>query len=392
MHKIGVEVALLTRRGYYPGAMSCKNTYQKSAVGRREMLRLGTAAVAAGALGIGPKPVFGKESVISPLPPVSGPGHVVKVHMKGMRSGMFPDPKASRVMVDKAVTALTGETDAGRAWLKFIAPTDRVLIKINCLGTRMLSSMREVVLAVADAVRQAGVPDANILLLDMFASNMMGGRYDQQKNPRKMRVIAHNEAGYQKGWIQAGPAKAKFSDLLLWSTAVINVPPIKDHDLAGVTCTMKNMTFGTVEKPHINHRIVNEAIAHLYAREEIRSRVRLNIVDGSRILYDGGPKFRGSSHALHECIYATADPVAMDAFRRHFPDLTYCESAYDAATGADLCVLVTEWNEFRRLDFAHLAKIMKGRAFLDCRNVYDQEHASRHGFAYESFGRPAGKG
>jgi uncharacterized protein (DUF362 family) len=293
--------------------MSCSNKPRHKPIHRRDVLRLGTAAVAAGALGLGPGVTDAAAALTSNPKPNTGPGHVVKVHMKGMRSGLFPDPKASRVMVDKAVSILSGETDPGRAWLRFIHPADRVLIKINCLGTRMLSSMREVVLAVTDGVRDAGVPDANILILDMFASNMMGGRFDQQPNPRKMRVLAHKESKYQSGWIQAGPAKARFSDLLLWSTAVINVPPIKDHDLAGVTCTMKNMTFGTIEKPHLNHPVVNEAVARLYAREEIRGRMRLNIVDGSRILYDGGPKFNGSSHALHECIYATTDPVAMDA-------------------------------------------------------------------------------
>ena len=131
-----------------------------------------------------------------------------------------------------------------------------------------------------------------------------------------MRVLAHKEGTYQKTWVEAGPARARFSDYYLWSTAVINLPPIKDHDLAGVTCTMKNMTFGTVEKPHLNHAKVNEAVAHLFAHDVIRSRVRLNIIDGSRVLYDGGPKFSGSSHALHESIYATCDPVAMDTVAR----------------------------------------------------------------------------
>ncbi len=288
--------------------MSCPKK-NSSYLDRRELLKLGAAATAVGALGLGSPLLAAPGKKVS----VSGPGHVVKVHMKGMRSGVFPDPKAARLMVDQAVSTLAGETDPGRAWLRFIDPTDRVLIKVNCLGTRMLSSMREVVFAVADAVREAGVPDANILILDMFASNMMGGRFDQQTNPKKMRVLAHRENGtYHKSLITAGPAKARFTDLFLWSTAVINVPPIKDHDLAGVTCTMKNMTFGTVEKPHLNHGPVNEAIARLFALDEIRSRVRLNLIDGSRVLYDGGPKFMGSSHALHECIYATTDPVAMD--------------------------------------------------------------------------------
>lgn len=82
------------------------------------------------------------------------------------------------------------------------------------------------------------------------------------------------------------------------------------------------------------------------------------------------------------------DPVAMPGFRKQYPDLTYCKNAYDACDGADLAVLVTEWNQYRQLDLNHLGEIMAGRAFLDCRNVYNYERLADHGFAYECFGRP----
>ena len=107
--------------------------------------------------------------------------------------------------------------------------------------------------------------------------------------------------------------------------------------------------------------------------DDVRSAASIPL---TQLLLDAGAKVRAY------------DPVAMEQFKRHFPDITYCESAYDAATGADLCILVTEWNEFRQLDFIHLAKIMTGRAFLDCRNVYDHELVGGSGFAYECFGRP----
>ncbi len=83
------------------------------------------------------------------------------------------------------------------------------------------------------------------------------------------------------------------------------------------------------------------------------------------------------------------DPVAMPMFREEFPQLVYADSAYDAAAGAHLCILVTEWNEYRQLDFARLGAAMAHRAFLDCRNVYDHERLAAHGFAYDGFGRPA---
>ena len=83
------------------------------------------------------------------------------------------------------------------------------------------------------------------------------------------------------------------------------------------------------------------------------------------------------------------DPVAMDNFRRAYPDLTYCKNAYEACDGADLAVLVTEWNQYRQFDFNHLGEIMNGRRFLDCRNVYSRELLADCGFEYRSFGRPA---
>jgi uncharacterized protein (DUF362 family) len=307
--------------------MRGKGTNQNDArlLTRREALQ-----IAAGAgLGALAAPLFPLAAGASPSRPEKGrlasPGRVVRVHMSGMRDGLFPRPDAARRMVDAAVTALSGEPDPGRAWLSFVQPSDRVAIKVNCLGTRMVSSMREVAFAVADAVRDAGVPDANILVFDMFASNMMGGRYAVQANPSRMRILAHADNPYQKSWRETGPARARFSELLLWATAVINLPPIKDHDLAGVTCCMKNMTFGTVEKPHLNHAVVNDAIARLWSLEEIRSRVCLNIIDGSTVLFDGGPKFNGAAHAPHECVYATVDPVAMDAIAYELIELLRAE-------------------------------------------------------------------
>ncbi len=293
--------------------MDNQNTKSRLLLNRRDALKVGAAAITGGAAALVPGFSAGQGQKIQTPVDVSGPGYVVKVRRPGMRKGSFPDPAAARSMVDTALATLAGETDPGRAWLKFISPSDRVGIKVNCLGTRMVSTMREVTYAIADALREVGVPDANIVILDMFGSNMMGGRYVAQANPAKMRVMAHKDHGYQRGWTHAGPARVKFSNIFLWTTAIINVPPIKDHDLAGVTCNMKNMTFGVVEKPHVNHNTINESIPYIWALEEIRSRVRLNIIDGSTVLYDGGPKYNPRALVPHECIYATTDPVAMDA-------------------------------------------------------------------------------
>lgn len=93
-------------------------------------------------------------------------------------------------------------------------------------------------------------------------------------------------------------------------------------------------------------------------------------------------------HILQEGGRVTAyDPAAMDIMRGLFPGITYAANAYEAAKGADCLVLVTEWNEFRELDFNRIKNDMKAHNLVDCRNVYDPRDIRAMGFAYEGVGR-----
>jgi UDPglucose 6-dehydrogenase len=87
------------------------------------------------------------------------------------------------------------------------------------------------------------------------------------------------------------------------------------------------------------------------------------------------------------CDIRVHDPAAMENFKLFHPDLTYCGSPYEACEGAEIAILVTEWNQYRQLDFAWLAETMAGNSFLDCRNVYDRPHLEKFGFKYDCFGR-----
>ncbi|WP_375450535.1 UDP-glucose dehydrogenase family protein [uncultured Devosia sp.] len=86
------------------------------------------------------------------------------------------------------------------------------------------------------------------------------------------------------------------------------------------------------------------------------------------------------------------DPEGMEASKSVISGIQYASSAYDAATGADCLVLVTEWNAFRSLDFAHLKSIMRNPCFVDLRNVYRDKEVEPHGFTYTSIGRPSRAG
>ncbi len=83
------------------------------------------------------------------------------------------------------------------------------------------------------------------------------------------------------------------------------------------------------------------------------------------------------------------DPAALDEACRTLPGLKACRDAYDAADGADVLIIMTEWNQFRTLDFDRLKGLMKKPVLMDLRNVYDPERVAAAGFRHVSVGRPS---
>lgn len=92
---------------------------------------------------------------------------------------------------------------------------------------------------------------------------------------------------------------------------------------------------------------------------------------------------------LHGATVKAYDPIAMENTKMVYPHITYGANAYEVAAGTDALVIVTEWNEFKLLNFERLAGIMKRPLILDGRNLYDPEHMKRQGFEYHSIGRAA---
>jgi len=93
--------------------------------------------------------------------------------------------------------------------------------------------------------------------------------------------------------------------------------------------------------------------------------------------------------ALHEhgATLRVHDPKGMREASRLLPECVFARDAYDACTGADALVLLTEWNQYRALDLARLKKLMRGDAFVDLRNVYEPERVKKAGFRYVGVGR-----
>jgi UDPglucose 6-dehydrogenase len=90
------------------------------------------------------------------------------------------------------------------------------------------------------------------------------------------------------------------------------------------------------------------------------------------------------------CNISTYDPAAMDRAREVLnSNVEFVGDPYDAASGADALLILTEWEEFAALDLARLRKLLKYPIVIDGRNLYDPAVMARHGFTYYSVGRPA---
>ena len=81
------------------------------------------------------------------------------------------------------------------------------------------------------------------------------------------------------------------------------------------------------------------------------------------------------------------DPVAMENVREELPGIELVDDPYKVADGADILVLMTEWNEFKQLDMQRVRNLLKEPLLVDGRNLYKPETMREMGFVYRGVGR-----
>ena len=288
---------------------------------------LGT--VAAGAAMAAARPAHAGSGFAATPPagfvPLSIPGKIVKVSKSGtlQPNDLWPTEEAARTMLARAMAELTGLSDVGAAFAKFVHKDDKVAIKPNGIAGRQgatMASNKELVLEVVKGVMAAGVPASHIVIYEQYPSFLAGTRIASKKGemdpsfPAGVTAVVHENKDATMPEIQVGGVGTKFVRPFTDATAVINVGLIKDHSICGYTGCLKNITHGSTINPQDFHaHNASPQIAQLYAQDVVKSRVRLHIVDGFKLIYDEGPLDTNTRRRVpHEAVYATTDPVAMD--------------------------------------------------------------------------------
>lgn len=289
------------------------------------------------------EPAPAETPVISPpLMPLSQPAvepqsrvffalNPAVVQSHGVRSAMV------KRMVDSLVMAVSGQREVASAWKTFVRPQDRVGIKVSTSGAPVSSTHAAVVEAVADGLVAAGVAPGRIVIWDRLERDVRLAGYEDLA--RRFRVVSTEKAGgYSEkdvataavmGKLIAGDrsfdpkpgeqmsSKSHLSAVLVNDVdKVVHVPSLTDSVFSGLHGALAGMVIDNLDNwrrlarpPHFGDPFLPE----LYSDPRIGGKVVLTILDALRPQYAGGP-FPGAQYQVnYGAIFASRDPVALDA-------------------------------------------------------------------------------
>ncbi|MBN1936895.1 MAG: DUF362 domain-containing protein [Anaerolineae bacterium] len=240
-------------------------------------------------------------------------GKVVRAHHKGVWSDQTLDPAALRAMIDASITSLTGLNDAGDAWRALFDPGERIAIKVNAFRNSVIWTHVPLVTALTDSLQQAGIPAENMVIFDFYTSELETAGFAVNRDGLGVRCYG-TDSTYSGGW-RVADTSAELSDVLLSCDALINVPVLKSHMLAGLSFALKNH-YGTISRPDRFHgsKGLGQGLPELNALAPIRDRTRLIVGD----MLSACLRYRNSfpywdADWQGDSILMSFDPVAHDA-------------------------------------------------------------------------------
>jgi uncharacterized protein (DUF362 family) len=231
------------------------------------------------------------------------------------RDSEKPDPARLLALLDRTVQALENRDSAREAWRNIVRPGETIGLKVNCLAGRGpgASTTPALVEAICERLQQAGVPAKNIIVFDRLNEDLESAGFRIQQRGGGIRVQGNDGWGYEADLMVYGSAGSLVSKALTRvCDAVINLPVLKDHSIAGVTLALKNM-FGAIHNPNKYHVTAgNPYVADVFMLPPIRQKVRLSICEGLVAQYEGGPSYMPQWGWPFHGLIASRDPVALD--------------------------------------------------------------------------------
>jgi hypothetical protein len=258
------------------------------------------------------------------------PGKVVSVKSAKCLSenGRKINAEIVREMIDSGMRTLTGDSKPIDSWRRFFEPSDIVGIKVNCGGRPWVVSSHEIVAEVVRNLMAIGLKPSQIFLYERFQGQLDQVNYTPHLPQGVGIIAAESRRGDNQSYDPAVYVEADFfgeddtrSNLMkLVSqklTKIINISNMKDHGATGITGCLKNIAYGSFSNVARTHF---KGVSHTYSFvgtlasvEPVRSRTVLQIMDGLRGVWHGGPFAPTLRYVFYpkQIMFGT-DPVALD--------------------------------------------------------------------------------
>jgi len=306
------------------------------------------------------------------------PGKVVKIVDEQSVIDNKPQEDIAYEMIKKVLLQLTNETNINKAWTHFVAQDEIIGLKVNPVAGKLLTTSHAVVKSIIKQLEEAGIPRKNIVIWDRRLMQLHETGYTSENYPGITITgteqqdeeggfydkdgILYGEKMIDKEWYYYADVNGEYDEYTIpymvnggkysyfskictqQVDKIINVPILKN---AGPTATLclKNLAYGSISNTgRLHKQLWADTCAEVCAFPPIRDKVVLNIVDGLRGCYNGGPGANPQFICNYYTIMAGTDPVAVDRI------------GHDIVVKKRIAEGIQEKDDPRRLKFMEMAE------------------------------------
>lgn len=274
------------------------------------------------------------------------PGKVVLATNSKAVVNDTPVEAVAYAMLSNAMLQLTGQKDLTKAWRTFINPGEKIGLKVNPVAGKLLTTSHAVVKSVVKQLTESGINKEDIIIWDRREMELADTGFTADNYPGiKIRGTEckdengsfvdkdgklYGERNIDKEWYYWADIDGEYDEETLpymvnsgkysyFSKIVtqevdkiINIPVLKNAG-GSITNAMKNLAFGSVSNTgRLHGKLWNPTCAEVCAFAPLRDKVVLNICDGLRGCFNGGPEAKPQFICNYNSLLISSDPVAID--------------------------------------------------------------------------------
>ncbi len=269
---------------------------------------------------------------------------VYRAHNAGAIHDFVVDPGLVRRMTNALVLAVTHQPDVASAWRSLLKPNDRVGIKISAAGGELFTTHREIVNTIVDGLVAAGHARRDLIVWDKSLGGIRQAGYTEGEGYQLKSIPPRD------GYDAKATISAPFLGNLIWGdfeylpsggqlpllsetentssvshlskivanevTKIINLPVLSDSARNGIAGCLYNVTIPNVDNWRrfgVPPDYGASSIPEIYADPHLGPKVIFNLMDGLQAQYAGGPQSQPGYSFPFATLYASKDPVAIDA-------------------------------------------------------------------------------